>query len=359
MVIINILWDKSIGATSSVMARAIGQDTWISMSMGFAAGALIMTAMAYIGSRYPEKTIVQYSEELLGKAAGIVIGLMLALFFIIAFAVCANVLIIHASAYFLPETPYIVLCLVFTLLCMYAVYVGIEVIARYAFLGLVSILLMNFLMMWGGLEDFRLVHLMPLMDKGLIADVGASIYIFGDLALAILAAGFLYPLLDSKKKSLSLSFWSIIAGGVLVIVWPLWETAVLGAGVMEQYVFCCMEQARATELTRYFPRFELIMVSLFTAGCVVQSATMAYCAKVAITETTGIKKNGYVVIALLVVLVGVTYLIGVDNNYYSNFLAYPWAQICAVLSIGLPSFLLLAIFIKTKLEDNKTFFCRD
>jgi len=110
LLIVNILWDKAIGATSSVMARAVGQDTWISMSFGFMVGALVMLIMAYLNSRFPEKTIVQYTEELWGKVAGVIIGLLLAVFFIVAFGVCANVLIIHASAYFLPETPVIVLC---------------------------------------------------------------------------------------------------------------------------------------------------------------------------------------------------------------------------------------------------------
>jgi len=353
LLIVNILWDKAIGATSSVMARAVGQDTWISMSFGFMVGALVMLIMAYLNSRFPEKTIVQYTEELWGKVAGVIIGLLLAVFFIVAFGVCANVLIIHASAYFLPETPVIVLCVVFTLLCMYAVYLGIEVIARYAFFGIGSILLMNGLMTLGGLEDFRLIDLLPLMDRGILPDISGSIYLFGDTALAILAAGFLYPLLDSGKHTLSLSFGAMIVGGALVTVWPVFETAVLGAGVMERYVFCCMEQARATELTRYFPRFELIMVSLFTAGCVVQSSTMAYCAKVAIRQATGIKKDSYVIIALTVIGVTVTYFIGVDNNYYSNFLAYPWSQICAALCIGLPTLLLLTAWVRGKLKHQE------
>lgn len=353
LVIINILWDKAIGATSSVMARAVGQDTWISMSIGFIAGALVMIVMAYLSSQFPGKTIVQITGELWGRASGVIIGILLIGFFITAFGVCANVLIIHASAYFLPQTPFIVLCLIFTLLCIYAVYLGIEVIARYAFFGIVSIILMDALMMLGGIEDFNLINLLPLMDRGLLADIASSIYIFGDVALAVLAAGFLYPILDSREKSISLSFWAMVAGGVVVLVWPVFEAAVIGPEVMGRYVLCCMEQARATELTRYFPRFEIIMVSLFTAGCVVQSAVMAYCAKAAIRQVVRTDKDSYVIIWLALILVVVTYFIGVDNNHYSEFLVYPWAQISSALGIGLPSLLLLTAWIRGKLKHRE------
>jgi len=353
IMIINILWDKAIGATASVTARAIGPDTWISMSFGFGAGAFIILIVAYLGSKFPEKTIIKYSEELWGKLLSKIVGIILAVFFIVAYGVCANVLILHAKEYFLVETPFVLLCLIFTLLCMYAVYLGIEVIARYAFFGAVSILLMTMLMAMGSNDEFHLNYLLPLMDRGFWPDIAASVYSFGDIALAVLAAGFLYPMLDSSKKSLSLSFWAMIAGGVAVIIWPVIETGVLGGDMMQRYVFCCMEQARATELSRFFPRFELIMIVLFNAGCVVQSSIMFYCAKLAIREVTGIKKDVYVIISLAVILTGVTYFIGVDNNNYSGFLAYPWAQACAALSIGLPFLLLVTALARGKLKSKK------
>lgn len=351
--IINIIWDKAIGATASVMARAIGGDTWISMSFGFIEGALLIIVMAYLGSKFPEKTIIQYSKELWGKPVSKILGIVLAIFFITAYGVSANILIIHATEYFMPDTPVIVLCLVYTMICMYAIYLGIEVVARFAFFGMASIVAMDILMIMGTVDEFHLVNLLPLMTRGFSVDVISSVYIFGDIALAILAVGFLYPMLDSRKKSISLSFWAVIIGGILVVIWPVFETGVMGTHVMARYVICCMEQIRAAELTKYFPRFELAMIILFTAGCIVQSSIMFYCAKIAIRQVTGIKKEVYVIIPLFILLVWITYFLGADNNYYSNFLAFPWAQISTALSVGIPSFLLLTVLVRGKMKNKK------
>jgi spore germination protein (amino acid permease) len=351
--IINIVWDKAIGATSSVTARTVGGDAWISMSFGFIFGALLIAIMAYLGSWFREKTIIEYSEEVMGNLFSKLIGAVLAIFFIGAYAVSANILIIHATEYFMPETPVLVTYSVYTLICMYAVYLGIEVIGRFAFFGIVSIVLMNILMVMGTFDEFHYINLLPFMNRGVLTDVFGSIYIFGDVTMAILAVGFLYPMLDSGKKTVSLSFWAMLAAGILVVIWPIFETGVMGAHVMERYVVCCMEQIRAAELTKYFPRFELVMVVLFTAGCIVQSSVMYYCAKVSIKQTAGIKKDIYVNLALLILLVFATYYLGADNNYYSNFLAFPWAQISAALGIGVPAVLLVIGLLLGKISSKK------
>ena len=103
------------------MVRKLGADTWLSMSIGFVIGIIIMLLTAFICSKFPNKTIIEFSEELIGKWASRVLGIILALFFIMAFGVSANVMTLHLSEYFMPNTPFLLICLLYTLLCMYSV----------------------------------------------------------------------------------------------------------------------------------------------------------------------------------------------------------------------------------------------
>lgn len=90
------------------------------------------------------------------------------------------------------------------------------------------------------IEDLKTINLFPLMDRGFLANTVGSMYLFGDISMAVLAVGVIYPMLNKKKKVLGISFWSMLVGACLVVIWPLYETMVLGPDLMKQYVVVCM-----------------------------------------------------------------------------------------------------------------------
>jgi spore germination protein KB len=346
----NLLYGKAIGITSGVFVRIIGADTWTSMLIGFIIGILVVTVMAFLGSRFPEKTMIQYSEDLLGKWIGKGIGLLLALFFIVAFALSADVMVIHLSEYFLLDTPLLIICLLYVLLCMFGAWLGFEVVARISLIGFLMLIILNITMFLGVIKDFQFINLQPLFQNGLLANVSNSVYIFGDLAMAVFAVGILFPTINVKKKAVSISFWAMVVSTVLIVAWPFLETGVMGPDIMKKYIVVCMEQIRCAQFTKYFPRYELLMVGFFIFSVYVQSTAMLHCAKYCIKQITGIKRDLYILVPLTTVSIFLTYYLIKDSNNYTNFLSYPWPQICAVLVIGLPSILLFIALIKGKLK---------
>lgn len=346
----NLLYAKAIGITAGVMARRVGADNWIAMLIGFMVGIVVILLTTYLGSRFPDKTMIQYAEELLGKWVGRGIGLLLILFFILAFGTSANTMILHLKEYFLPSTPFFLLCLLYTLLSVYGVMSGVEVIFRYAIIGFLMSMLINLSMLNGTYRDFDLTHILPLLSRGLLKDIAASYYIFGDIGMAILGVGMFYPMLNQKKKIYTITFWSMVLATGMVVIWPLFEMAVMSEGVARQYTVVCMEQIRCAQLGRYFPRYELIMVSFFTFGTIVQSVAMFYCAQYGIKQITGIKNDKWITVVLGIVLTGVTYQMAYDHNQFINFLAFPFSQIAAGLSIGLPLLLWLVALFRGKLK---------
>ncbi|MFX4262529.1 GerAB/ArcD/ProY family transporter [Pelotomaculum propionicicum] len=348
----NLLYGKAIGVTSGVIVRKIGADVWTSMLFGFVAGTVVITVMAYLGSKFPDKTIVQYSEVLLGKWTGRIIGLLLTIFFAVAFGTSANTMTLHVKEYFLLETPFFIICLLYTLLCMYGVFLGIEVVLRFSLFGFLGAMLINVTMVLGTVKDFRFINLQPLLDKGIAANLANSIYIFSDIAMAIFAVAIIYPMLNKKEKTVSYTFWAMVLGCFMVVIWPFFETGVMGAEIMKQYIVVCMQQVRCAQFTKYLPRYELIMVTFFVFSMYVQSVAMFYSAKYSFKQITGIKKDWYIIVPLTVILVFITYYMANDHNNYVHFLSYPWSQFCFILSIALPLVLLIAALARGKLSTT-------
>lgn len=349
----NLVYGKAIGITAGIFARRIGADVWSSMIIGFLLGTLIVMCVIYIGSKFPEKTIIQYSEELLGTGISKIIGLILCVFFAIAYMISANVITLHLKEYLLTDTPFIVLCLLYTLLILYGVILGIEVIVRFSFFGIVMTLLLDISMVVGVMNKFRIRNLLPILDTGIISNISNSIYLFSDLAMVIFAVGMIYPMLNKKKHSGKLTLGAMALCTALVVVWPITEVGVMGADVMKKFVVVCMQQARNAQLTMYMPRYELIMVIFFVWGMVVQSAVMMYSCVYSFKQASGVSRDKGILIPLVPVLILGTYVIGYDHNQYVQFIASPWSQICAVLSIGIPLLLLIAYVFRNKEKEDR------
>lgn len=355
LLIPNLLFPKAIGITAGVTARRVGGDAWTAMSIGFVVGASILLLMILLSSKFPNLTLIGIADQVLGKWPSKLVGLVLLIFFIIGFAVSANVMTLHLKEYFLIETPFIIICLIYILLCMYGVALGVENIIRYALLGFLGCLLINITMVFGTINDFEWINFLPVFDRGLMANIAGSIYVLGDLALAIMAIGMIFPMLNDSNKAGWLTFWALATSAVIIMIWPILELGVMGAGAMEQYVVVCMQQIRCAQLTRFLPRYELIMVFFFTFATFVQSATLYFCAVYSVKQTISVKKDWYIVVPLAFVLLPVTYFMARDYNDYVNFLDYPWSQICTALSIGIPLLLFIIALVRGQLmKDNQS-----
>jgi spore germination protein KB len=342
----NMIFGKAIGITVGVIVRKIGADVWTAMSIGFVIALVFMVLMVYVSSKFPDKTMIDYGKDLLGKWMGKLLAIILALYFAFAYAVSANVMTMHLKEYFLTETPFIVLCILYTLVCTYGVILGPEVVIRFSIFGFIMIWGINITMVLGTMADFSFVNLQPIFDRGITANIINSIYVFSDTTMLILAIGMTYPMINKKKKIMPITIASMAAAFISVIIWPFLEVGVLGSDVMKQFVVVCMQQVRSAQLTRYLPRYELIMVSFFIWSVFVQSVMMFFSSVYSIKTVFNIKKDRWITYVLTPISIFLANWMGRDHNDYIKFLASPWTQISAALGMGLPLVFLLALIIK-------------
>lgn len=342
----NLIYGKAVGITSAILARHVGNDNWISMTIGGCVTLFVVWIITYLGAKFPDQTIVQYSQKLVGVWLGRIIGLGLCLFFIIAFTTSANTILFHAKPYLMPETPFIVLVIGYVLICAYGLYAGIEAVLRLSFFGFLMAALLDLVMIVGVSDKFKLNNLLPLLDQGLGIDIAASIYGFTDFSMLIFGLGFLYPLLNNKTKIFKLSFFGTFTGLFLILVWQVFEIGVMGKHITSQFVVSCMQLGRVAQVFTYLPRYELVMMILFVWGMIVQSVVMFYGMIHSFMHVFQVKKEKHWLIPFMLVNILATYFLGKDQNWFADFLSFPWSQITAALTLGLPSLLLILFLIR-------------
>lgn len=83
LLVVNTILPTSFMFLPSIMYQQARQDTWISVLLitvfGLAAGLIF----ASLGSRFPGRTIIQYSETILGRLPGKIIAFTYLFFFVL------------------------------------------------------------------------------------------------------------------------------------------------------------------------------------------------------------------------------------------------------------------------------------
>jgi spore germination protein KB len=342
----NLVFGKAIGYSNGVMMKIVGSDAWIAMLIAFLTGMVVIAPVTWLAARFGTEQPMQYLPRLVGRLPGKLVMMLMALFFFGSFVTSAITIEQHISDYLMTETPLIIFVLLYTLLILYAVYLGIEVIGRLSVLGLLLTILLNVLMVAGSVDHLILSRLQPLADNGLLQVTGASLAADTDVAMATTAALLLLPLTGPPKKWTSLCWWGLGLGGILTATWSVFEIGVLGSQTAAQYLISCMQMARAAELSIYLHRYEMIMVVLFVYGVITQSAVCLYAACEFTAAALPFKtKRVWLITICAVLTIAPQYYLAYDRERYSQFLMGPWPALSVPLAFGIPLLLcLVALF---------------
>ncbi|MFD2611636.1 GerAB/ArcD/ProY family transporter [Paenibacillus gansuensis] len=192
----------TIWLTISPALKAARQDSWISMLVGGLIGVGVGFLMARISLRYPDKTLIQFTEIIFGKWLGKCISL---LYFVTWYSVSAVVL--RDAADFLQtvlfrQTPIYILIAVVLMLMLYINYRGnLSTMGRFGEIAcplLLVVIAFTFI--------FNFNNIQPNFILPVFADTGIPSIVKGSVTYASFLGEtyfifMLMPFLVSKKKS--------------------------------------------------------------------------------------------------------------------------------------------------------------
>lgn len=190
------------------LAEVAGRDAWISTILGFILVGLVFWLLYEISRRFPDKTLVEIAQHVLGKPLGIAV----VLFFITFWLARAGWLLEVQSHMFtrqlLPETPKLILSGYMLLLSAYLVRHGIEPMARLFITFLGSFIVIAVAVFALGTQDLEAGRLLPVLSDGLIPVLKGAWYAFAP-AQGLEMILMLGPLLTRFRGALAAGFTGI------------------------------------------------------------------------------------------------------------------------------------------------------
>ncbi len=347
-IIINIVYAKAIGVTQGIIARQAGGDMWIVTIFSTLFGLLIMSLTVLIIKRTPEKNILEQTKLLVGKWGEKLIALLMFTFFLGAYGGIMITVVYHLMDYFLPEVPTYIFVTLVTIVGVYGIMKGVEVIARLAVLGVFSIVVLNILLLLGSLDYFEIESFLPVLRNGFFNAVEVTKHHNADWAMATLMVAIILPMVKQKEKWMKYSTKALILGGGFILMWPILEVGVLSPEVAGQYIVACMQMARSAEIGLFVHRYELIMVIFFAISALIQVMMCLLCASISAKHIVGGNNLNFLLIPVALILGIFGYWVVNDHIRAMDLLTYYWPRVAMPITFAVPIIVFLLGFIFKK-----------
>jgi spore germination protein KB len=267
--------------------------------------------LVYMGLRFPQQTIVQYSQSILGSIPGKVVGLILVVYWL---KIAADVMYSVGDAYTItvkPETPILVFIILSAFMGAYAARHGLEVIGRMSLSFMILVAVIGLLVIVLPFESDKLKNLLPVMENGmepLIKPVAVSLSFYAQFVVI----GMVLPYLNKIRDSVKFSAYGLIITGMLVILFSVTLTAVFDVTAKDLSV-PAYSLARMIRIARFVERVEAIVLVSWTLSAAIKIALMLWASSLGLAQIFGTPIHNALIYPLGVVAIIAGYLL-YDNH---------------------------------------------
>lgn len=328
----------------------ISQDAWISIIIATIIAALfVIYPIADLGMRYPGKTIIEYSESILGKFLGKTLGLVL-IYWFFQFHCWTLREFAEVAMIFLPETPILFITIFFALIIAYACFYGIEVIGRCAEfvfpLGLFSF----FIIILSTFTKLDFSQLFPAARSGILPIIRASIHPLDWLSISFLF-GVIASFVRNQKDLKKIGLTAIGSSGFILTLFSILVILVLGISILKITTFPLISLARYGEFPT-LERIEIFVIVPWVTWVFIRGALVCFCTLLGLSQLFNLKDYRFLIIPETILaiaysiyqysdLVELSYLFSVGTLFYES------------IQIGIPFTLWIIAITQRSNTSNK------
>jgi len=332
------------------LAHYAERDAWFVVLIGGIIGLLNVLVFFFLNRLYPDKNLITICTHLFGKWIGWLIGLVIVLYlmdlaswslreFTQFFIITLNPVI--------PQSYYIVTG---AIMAGFAVYHGLETIARVSILFL-PITIATFLTIYILLfNQYNAAYLLPVLENGILQPLKGTMVIaswFGDLM-------FVSMMLQHVRKTKKTASFLMAAVGItffILIMSALTCTMVFGGKTTATFVYPNISLIQNVQLFRNIERFDAVLVVIWVMGSFVKITVYLWSALHGLKELLHIQRLRMWIVPLAAALTVVSKykvwgLIELATFYEKQ------AWYFLLFQLGIPSAILLIAMIKENMKKG-------
>lgn len=347
LLLVNLILPTGLFFLSSVASRLAGRDAWLSMLLATLAGMLIALMAANLSLRFPDKTLFQFPELILGKWPGRFVVLLYVWYYIHTTAEVLRQFGDFISTAFLPETPIIVIEILIMAIVAYAVRNGLEVFARVNDLVFPLILVSVVIIISLAAREMDFKRLLPIFaDSGIAPLMKGAVMPTAWMGYAVTIC-VLTPHLNKKQDAYKAAVLSAVIFGLFLSVVTAGGIASFGPEISAQWMVPFLSLTRMVDIAKFLSRLEPVIMAVWVAGGAVQISFFHWVGVLGCAQWLGLKDYKPIVLPLTVIVLALN--IALHDSILDLFavLGTFWGPYSLTLfQVGIPFFLLVVATLR-------------
>ncbi|MCK6257823.1 spore germination protein [Fictibacillus sp. KIGAM418] len=323
------------------------RDMWISPILGSINGFFTVFILYQLHKLYPKESIIQYSEHIIGRFLGKILGFVYLFFLLHSGSIILREYSTFVSVSFLQTTPPFVIIGGMVLVCAFAVRGGIEVLGRAAGLFVPVFLLLPLIVALLLLKDFDPKNMLPIMEHGMVPSImgaAAPQVWFGQTFLISM----LFPFLSDRDKGMK---WSTIL--VVTIMVNLTITNMLSVflfgGTASGYAYPLFTAIRFITIATFFEHLESFTIAIWITGIFIKISLFYYALVLGAAQWLKLSDYRPIVFpfGFLLTVLG-CHWVAPNFNILNQFLVIIYPFYGTLLMTLIPALLLLIVMVRKK-----------
>jgi len=329
------------------------QDAWIAAIISVVLSLLLIKLFITVGKRTPTLTFVEANEKILGRFFGKITSIGFIFLSLLSAGELLYFIGIFMKTEVLPETPTMAFAFLFSIIIIYAAFLGIEVFARSAEILFPFFILIFILFVVCISPSVHMENLQPIMEapaKSLFISIIRLMSIFS-FPLVILLM--IFPSTINVHKSAQKGFYiGTILGGIVLIAIITLAILVLGPANTASRTFPSYSLAQRISIGNFLQRIEVIMAAMWLISIYIKTFMFFYAGVIGIAQICKIKNHRPLIFPFGMIILGLSQIIHPSIIHSEIYNRETWPIFSSIFAIFLPLVLLLVAKIR-KINGNQ------
>lgn len=340
----------------STIASSSKQDAWIAASIGVVFSLLVVKLFLTLGNQTPTLNFIEANEKIFGRFFGkiTVIGfLSLTLF---SGGELLYFIGIFMKTEVMPETPTLAFALLFSIIIMYAAYLGLETFARSAEILFPMFILIFIFFVVCITPQIKFENIQPIMEVSKTSLFYSIIRFMSVFSFSLVMLLMIYPASVNVQQSSKKGFYiGTILGGIVLVTLITLSLLVLGAANTASRTFPSYALAQRISIGNFLQRIEIIMAFMWITSIFIRTFMYFYTTVVGIAQIMKLKDHRPLILPMGIIMVGLSQIVHPDIVHSDNYNSEIWPIYSFVFTILLPILLLIVAVIRNrKSQGNST-----
>lgn len=299
---------KASSLLTAFIAGVALQDSWIVVLFGIALCLPLMWLYRSLMVGFPDRNLIQILEDVYGKIAGRIIGVLYTWFFFNLTALNLMDIGNFSKLTLMEETPIIVLLVLCMAVSAWAVRYGIRSVVRYSQLFAVIayiILIVSVLLVLNQVDPQNFLPMFDLPLKKYIQGTHIAVTIpFGEMvAFLMITPNVKLPRRDRTKYL----FWGFALGGLTYLIVMLRDVAVLG-NTIQLFTLPTLMTLRLVNLGPSLSRMEILFAIILIMLLFFKITFLYYVSVITVAQLLRVRAYRHLVLAAgaLIIAYGLT-----------------------------------------------------